>query len=805
MRKIIVIAAVLLFVSLFSYWLKCQLDINLVKSFSLSEVLPVQPLQKKCAVAYASSFNPGMTLELQKPSDWQKIWMREKDAVSAEFKDGGRILVDSKSKQDWSLSHDRLVEAQAGDVFGFSVQVQNRAKDLTSALSVILYDQNKKVLKWHYARKWLSQTGTADLANEFVVPCGVSFIRFRLTGAGIGNSEFAEVRFYRKERLEFESAAFSLENGILRFEVDPQKAQMVVLDKRCGKSWQAKISFGIKNAEQKSKETLRLTLIDLETLKEFETAVTVLKDKPQIHFSMNVEQSAKFEGLVFPPTFAASDKALAVAPIAEGLLLDRAGWQEVCRGPFRYKGGWSMPFLGMIDKNAGWMEIIETPIDFEAVPLQGQETFFENKWLGQKGKFGYARSMRYVFFDSADYVAMAQHARGWAKDTGFLVSLKEKDKARGNNLGKLLGAANVWFWGGDRTQFVRELQKAGIKKCLFSTADRREDIEAAKKAGFLASRYDIYQDVWPLVYHEVTSRHEGWPEDLVLDERGEPVKGWVIKRGLKEYPGGVICSIPGLARARKNITQELKEKPYTAKFIDTTTSSPWRECYSPAHPTTRREDLKNKMQLLAVSSIEHGLVTGSEDGVAEAVPVCDYFEGMMSIGMARLPDSGRNVAKVAYMPPTENFLKYQVGAAYRIPLWELVFHDCAVATWYWGDSSNRVPEAWWRKDLFNILYGNMPLWAIRDWQHWKELKGRFVECYNNVCPVFEKVGGKEMLSHRFVTEDHEVQETVFEGGVRIVVNFGEREVGLSGPDYRLPARGFVVFEGGDVWKEGVCS
>jgi len=30
-----------------------------------------------------------------------------------------------------------------------------------------------------------------------------------------------------------------------------------------------------------------------------------------------------------------------------------------------------------------------------------------------------------------------------------------------------------------------------------------------------------------------------------------------------------------------------------------------------------------------------------------------------------------------------------------------------------------------------------------------------------------------------------------------------REVGLSGPDYRLPAHGFMVFEGGEVWKEGV--
>lgn len=805
MRKIIGVVAVVFAVSLFAYWLKCQLQINLIKSFSLSQVLPVQSLQKSCAVAHASEFALGKTLLLEKPSDWQKIWMREKDSVSVEFKDAGKIFVHSASKQDWSLAHDVLVAVQPGDVFGFSADMAHDAKELTSSASVVLYDKNKQVIRWHYGRKWLSGKGAKRAANEFVVPYGVSFIRFRLTGSGVGKSAFANIKFYRKEKIVLEQKPFVLENTILKVNFEPQASRFSVLDKRCAKAWEAGAEFGIKNARQKGAQDITFTLVNWETLQEYEAAVEIVQDKPEVVFHLNAPSDSRFEGLVFPPVFVASQDALAVAPVAEGMLLDRSAWQEVCRWPIRYKGGWSMPFLGILDDGAGWMEIIETPIDFELVPLKDKAQMFENRWIPEKSTFGYERSMRYVFFEAQDYTAMAKRYRQWAQGKGLLVTFQEKHKNRRNNLGKLLGAANVWFWGGDRPQFVRELQKAGMKKILLSTAEGRSDVEAAHKTGFLSSRYDIYQDVWPPVYHEVTKRHEGWPEDLVLDEKGEAIKGWVIKRGLQEYPGGVICSIPGLERAKKTIAQELKDKPYTARFIDTTTSSPWRECFSPKHPTTRRQDLKNKMAMLAVSSIEHGLVTGSEDGVAEAVPYCDYFEGMMSIGMARLPDSGRNVAKVAYMPPTENFLTYQVGTGYRIPLWELVFHDCAVATWYWGDSSNRVPEVWWRRDLFNILYGNMPLWAIRDWQHWKELRARFVECYNNVCPVFEKAGGKEMLSHRFITEDRMVQETVFEGGLRIVVNFGEEPFRLSGPDYTLPARGFVVFENARLWKEGVCK
>ncbi len=802
MRKIIGVVVVVLAVGVFAYWLKCQLQINLVKSFSLSQILPVQSLQKSCAVAYASEFAPGKTLVLEKPSDWQKIWMREKDSVSVEFKDAGKIFVSSKSKQDWSLAHDLLVEVQPGDVFGFSSDIVNSAPELTSSASVVLYDKNKQVSKWHYGRKGFSGKGVKQVANEFVVPYGVSFIRFRLTGSGVGNSQFSNVKFYRKERIFLEQNPFVLENTFLKMTFETQESRISVLDKRCARVWKADIEFGVRNIQQNNTQDAQFTLLDWQSLQEYQVEVVLAQDKPEIIFKLNAPPNRRFEGLVFPPSFATSNSALVVAPIAEGMLLNRDAWQEVVPGAVRYKGGWSMPFVGVLDGGAGWMEIFETPFDFELVSVQDRPNLFENRWVVEKNFFGYERNMRYVFFDQPSYVAMAKRYRQWAQEKGLVVTLRNKDKLRNYNIGKLLGAVNVWFWGSDRPHFIKELERLGVKKCLFSTAENRQDIVEADKAGFLSSHYDIYQDVWPPIYHDVTHRHEGWPEDLVLDEQGAPIQGWVIKRGLKEYPGGVVCSIPGLKRAKKVIAEELKTKPYTARFIDTTTSTPWRECFSPKHPTTRREDLENKMNLLALSSIEHGLVTGSEDGVADAVPYCDYFEGMLSIGKGRLPESGRNVAKVEYMPPTENFLKYQVGVNYRIPLWELVFHDCAVATWYWGDSSNRIPELWWRKDLFNILYGTMPLWAIRDWDHWQKLKMRFRDSYQNVCPVFEQTSAKEMLLHRFITEDHLVQETVFDGGLSVVVNFGDSDSVLE--KVSIPAHGFVLRDDSKILKQGVC-
>ena len=62
------------------------------------------------------------------------------------------------------------------------------------------------------------------------------------------------------------------------------------------------------------------------------------------------------------------------------------------------------------------------------------------------------------------------------------------------------------------------------------------------------------------------------------------------------------------------------------------------------------------------------------------------------------------------VPP--DLAKFQVGGKYRLPLWELVYHDCCVAYWYWGDYNNKLPALWDKRDLFNALYGTPPMYMF---------------------------------------------------------------------------------------------
>lgn len=826
MKKIKLIVITLIIATpifLLSYWFKCQEGIDLVKPFHLSSYLQAQSLQKNPnAIIFAGE--TGILLdenfEREKSvNNWSELWMREKGKVTQGYalegvENSWCLLIESKSKKDWSYWHNKLIQVKEGNIFNFEGFVKTDGKEIRASLSVVLYDKDKEVVQWSYAKESVGKTnGWVKISRRFMVPREIKYIKFGLTGAGVGKSWFDNIKFQKEEKgiivdKSLKSKYF-LENALLRYDLNVGKGIISVLDKRIHKEW---VAFNILNnltileVNEIDSSRLNLNIIDQESLQQYKIIITLAQNLAEVDYEIEQVGSEKFDKLEFPPMFALKDNMQFVVPLQEGMLLPR----DFPIGDFprrlRYGGGWPMAFIGVVDGESGWMEIVETPNDFEIRRDKDKDghLLLKNRWISEKEKFGYKRRIKYCFFDKGGYVAMAKRYRQYVRGKGLFKTLREKNNRRNGNISNLVGAVNVWYWGVDVGDLANDMAKSGIKKALISNTDKW-NIKKINKLGFLTSRYDIYQDVWPPIHHDITHRHDGWPEDLVLDKDGNWIKGWIIKKGLKEYVGGVICSIRGLDRAKREIPNDLKDKPYSARFIDTTTASPWKECYSDEHPTTRSEDIKYKMELLKFCSEDMGLVTGSENGVGYAVPYIDYFEGMLSIVIGRLPGSGRNVAKVKYEKPTEKFLKYQVGERYRIPLWELVYHDCVVSTWYWGDSSNRIPEVWDRRDLFNILYGNMPLWAIRDWQHWKEYKERFIESYNNVSPVFERVGFEEMLSHRFVSDDRAVQETRFAGDIRVVVNFGQKKFMLKAPEYKLPSKGYVVFEKGRIWKEGVCT
>jgi hypothetical protein len=73
---------------------------------------------------------------------------------------------------------------------------------------------------------------------------------------------------------------------------------------------------------------------------------------------------------------------------------------------------------------------------------------------------------------------------------------------------------------------------------------------------------------------------------------------------------------------------------------------------------------------------------------------------------------------------------------------------------------------------------------------WESFRNTFIASYTNISSVVKQVGYDEMMSHRFVSDDHKVQESVYSSGKKVIVNFGETAYHFGKKN--LPAKGFIV-------------
>jgi hypothetical protein len=532
-----------------------------------------------------------------------------------------------------------------------------------------------------------------------------------------------------------------------------------------------------------------------------------------LHITAEATQpDAAFSGSLFlaPLVLDTPQGAMAIADYCNGHLypLDMkpfpARWQVLDR--------LDLPMVGLVDleKGLGYALIVETPDDgvLECKHYRvGERELVAPQvgWWGQKGRFAYPRQIIYRFVAQGGYVAIAKAYRAYAKEKGLLVTLREKAK-RNPNLRKLFGAADVWgVWGVDYTRFVQEAKLLGVDKLILHGTAPREAMQQAVEAGYLTSEYDNYTDILPADGEQkIDSNHDILPDSAVLQADGKRMTAWRTMQGLQYMKR---CPALWLRTAQKVIPTALKEHPFLARFIDVTTAEGLYECYDPKHPLTRTAKRECGQNLLAyVRSL--GLVVGGEHGIWWAVPHQDYMEGMMSsyqfswpAGHLIRPQSKEQRFTDPWgnqLPPWSEYEKWGIGHQYRIPLWELVFHDCVVSTWYWGDSSDWLlkadPEITERKDLFNILYGTIPLMWLDPQGAWNSDRQRFLRTFRLTSKLHEAIAAQEMLSHEFLSPDRAVQRTRFADGTVCVVNFGEQPYTLQVGNHRvvLPRYGFWV-------------
>jgi len=662
--------------------------------------------------------------------------------------------------------------------------------------------------------------------------CHVGSVGFRIVVTisavlVVGAFAFSETKVSR------DGEKWTLENKQIRVTIDAQSGTFAVLEKAGGHEWKQ-----IPRGEQKDGPRFRNVQEVGGPKRGLSLEVSVESQPRQGGVSLSVRLTLPEEGadLFIEADMAQRDTEIPNIPFLEALLHDSPAGvlvvADYCDGhlipldmkPFPRR--WfsasrlDMPWVGLCDleKGFGYMLLVETPddasIEMRTVRTGDRELVAPRVvWTASKKQFRYPRRLMYHFARNGGYVALAKRYRAYARDTGFLVPFSVK-LDRNPNIARVFGAPDVW--GNASLAFAREAKAARVEKMIIHGRSSPEDMKAINGLGYLTSEYDNYTDVLQVEPgKEINSNRDNLPDSVVMKADGERMKAWLTFDKKTQF----MKRCPGLwvRTAEIVVPKVLKERPYLGRFIDVTTAEDLYECNDPKHPLTRTEKRECGVALLGyVRSL--GLVTGGEHGLWWAVPHLDYIEGMMSGGSYSWPAGHLVRPKTKdqeFTSPWGNRLgkwdeyeKWGIGHEYRVPLWELVFHDCIVSTWYWGDASDflldAAPEVTAKKDAFNILYGTIPLmWANRQGA-WEKSRETFLRTYCNTCKLHEVIAAAEMLSHEFVSSDRAVQRTRFSDGTDVIVNFGEKPYSaeLDGKKYLLPQNGFAVK--GPKIKQSLC-
>ncbi|HET6559087.1 MAG TPA: glycoside hydrolase [Prolixibacteraceae bacterium] len=614
------------------------------------------------------------------------------------------------------------------------------------------------------------------------------------------------------------SKVWTLSDSNMEVRFDDQTLLLSVTDKRCNKVWEQtspEDQFTVKKINQKE-NSLNVKLTGRYVLEvEF-----ILNVKSALEVSINADTDLSIEDFAFPSAFTAPDKNhYLLLTDSEGLLLpvDDTFYPTGSSRPFSCGGGLSMAWMGMTDKqfNTGYMAILDTPFDATMhTKRQNGLVSFEPLWMPSLEKFGYTRKVTYHFFDKGGYVAQAKKYREFIWKKNKVITLKEKQK-RFPAMEKMIGAVHVYVWDKAReVEFAKELKESGIDKALILWDPNHIPYPEVgydsklKELGYATGGYELFTDLklrdtiatpfdekGPMRLARTT--YPGLFNELVTRKKDG-------KTNSNQF-GHTACPAVMRPHITKRIERELKEFPHETYFLDVYQANGLFECYSDKHPLTREQFAREVILNHQMIEEKYNQYLGGEWGADYMGSNCVYVHGMMTLQRtwwgSGIEEKGtiyytgdwksnpRPTQMIGTRVANDTYLNYSINEYTRVPLYELVYHDAVVTSWRWEDGNHHTPEIWWKKDLFNVLYGSAPLWNL-DRQRWEEYKNTFIKSYKKICPWLQQIGYDEMISHRFISDDHKVQESVFSSGKAVVVNFGDSNYSFEGKT--IQAKGFLI-------------
>ncbi len=468
------------------------------------------------------------------------------------------------------------------------------------------------------------------------------------------------------------------------------------------------------------------------------------------------------------------------------------------RNFWRFPGTLNMRWFGGLRGDTGWMAIV-ADVYADAGTL-ATEMAISPVWQQSLDAWRGTRAVHYTF-TSNGYVGMAKTFRRWAQQHNLYKTLDEKICER-PALKNLLGGRSISIMQAmpfQRARFEDRLMPiparyAGTDEgvvSFFTHAETKALIEEAKALGMTRGMFtlhgwvrggydEVHPDIWPpepalgsvnelralcmeddpyLVslhdnYQDIYAQSPSFPHGTCRLRDNSPMKGGIWAGG-QAY---ILDSSASLAYAQRNWPLLATLQP-RAMYVDTVTAEQFKESFAPYETQTRAQDEERKIALLRFFR-EQGIILASESGADFGIPYIDW---------APVPHS---------RTPGES-----------IPLWSLVYHECLInirGTFAWQHFDAPLLH---RTCLENMLWGYMLTIGFADRDCWREIKNFWANT-TMVDEWFGRIGTAEMVDHRFLSEDGQLEQTEYANGAAIAVNFADESRDVDG--VTVPPQGYLV-------------
>jgi len=420
------------------------------------------------------------------------------------------------------------------------------------------------------------------------------------------------------------------------------------------------------------------------------------------------------------------------------------------------------------------------------------------------------------FYDQASWQGVTLSAEAAELLENDRHTLSSAELCRMNSL--VLHAAFKQFmlppeqWGdGVSTKMLSRFKENGFDRmmlCLegWEGIEKRPAVAVqANQMGYLFGTYDSYHSI-----HDPSTRgtDSTWATaqfDRELFETGPIVRRDGKKRGGFKGAGYKLSPIAAKPYAERRVRENMKNVPYNYYFVDCDAYGEVYDDYSPLHLASQADDVRARIDRLAWISDTFGLVVGSEGGSSYAAGVIHVAEGMFGsvfgwgdpdmkdkdsdyyLGQYYPPDGPKVFVKQVPMKEQYQYLYYD--PRFRLPLYDIVFHDSVVTTHQWANGSLKYSNVLDTVALTELLYMVPPLYHM-NLDEFEKHQETMKMHYGFFSLLHRKVGFSQMTNFNWLNADRMLQRAVFDDQVELVANFSQESRRYK--EFEIPARSVLA-------------